>query len=657
MKARFLLPLVALAVSFGATLAAETNKDATPATQQANADLLKTLPMSDRQDYEDAKRGFIATLPNIDVKTPDGKTVWTLDGYQFLQAQNAPPSINPSLWRNAQLNMNNGLFKVVDGIYQIRGFDLSDMTIVETNNGIIVIDPLISTEVAKAGLDLYYQHRPKKPVVAVIYTHSHVDHYGGVKGVVNEADVKSGKVKIYAPDGFLEEAVSENVFAGNAMSRRAIYMYGSLLPRSDKGQIDGGLGKTTSNGTVTLIPPTDIIKKTGEKRTIDGLDVVFQMAPGTEAPAEMLFYFPKYHALCAAEDATHTLHNLYTLRGAQVRDANKWWQALDTTIDMFGPQVQVVFASHHWPMWENDRINDYLSKQRDTYKYVHDQSLRLLNMGYTMDEIGDMVKLPPSLDKEWYNHGYYGTVVHDAKAVYQRYMGWYSGNPADLHPLPPVDTAKRTMDFMGGVPAVTKKARDAYAKGDYRWVAQVMNLAVYAEPDNQEAKNLEADALEQLGYQSEAGPWRDVYLMGAYELRNGIPKVPAVQTASPDTIRAMSPEMALEFLSMHIDGDKADGKKISVNWVFPDIHKQYAVRLENSVLVYSEGKQIQNADVTLSLPKSSLDNIMLHQTNLDKEVQAGRAKVDGDRGKITELLSLTDSFNPLFPIVTPRPNP
>ncbi|WP_322053914.1 alkyl/aryl-sulfatase [Paraburkholderia bannensis] len=657
MKARFLLPLVALAVSFGATLAAETNKDATPATQQANADLLKTLPMSDRQDYEDAKRGFIATLPNIDVKTPDGKTVWTLDGYQFLQAQNAPPSINPSLWRNAQLNMNNGLFKVVDGIYQIRGFDLSDMTIVETNNGIIVIDPLISTEVAKAGLDLYYQHRPKKPVVAVIYTHSHVDHYGGVKGVVNEADVKSGKVKIYAPDGFLEEAVSENVFAGNAMSRRAIYMYGSLLPRSDKGQIDGGLGKTTSNGTVTLIPPTDIIKKTGEKRTIDGLDVVFQMAPGTEAPAEMLFYFPKYHALCAAEDATHTLHNLYTLRGAQVRDANKWWQALDTTIDMFGPQVQVVFASHHWPMWENDRINDYLSKQRDTYKYVHDQSLRLLNMGYTMDEIGDMVKLPPSLDKEWYNHGYYGTVVHDAKAVYQRYMGWYSGNPADLHPLPPVDTAKRTMEFMGGVPAVTKKARDAYAKGDYRWVAQVMNLAVYAEPDNQEAKNLEADALEQLGYQSEAGPWRDVYLMGAYELRNGIPKVPAVQTASPDTIRAMSPEMALEFLSMHIDGDKADGKKISVNWVFPDIHKQYAVRLENSVLVYNEGKQIQNADVTLSLPKSSLDNIMLHQTNLDKEVQAGRAKVDGDRGKITELLSLTDSFNPLFPIVTPRPNP
>ncbi|MCE4546039.1 MULTISPECIES: alkyl/aryl-sulfatase [unclassified Caballeronia] len=655
MKARFILPLVAVPLCVGATLAAESTKDATPATQQANADLLKTLPMSDRQDYEDAKRGFIATLPDINIKTPDGKVVWTLNGYQFLQAQDAPPTVNPSLYRNSQLNMNNGLYKVTDGIYQIRGFDLSVMSIVETNNGIIVIDPLISTEVAKAGLDLYYQHRPKKPVVAVIYTHSHVDHYGGVKGVVNEADVKSGKVKIFAPEGFLEEAVSENVFAGNAMSRRAIYMYGSLLPRSAQGQVDGGLGKTTSNGTVTLIPPTDIITKTGEKRTIDGLDVVFQMAPGTEAPAEMLFYFPKYHALCAAEDATHTLHNLYTLRGAQVRDANKWWQALNTTIDMFGPQVQVVFASHHWPMWDNARVNDYLAKQRDTYKYVHDQSLRLLNMGYTMDEIGDMVKLPPSLDKEWYNHGYYGTVVHDAKAVYQRYMGWYSGNPADLHPLPPVETAKRTMDFMGGVPAVMKKAQDAYAKGDYRWVAQVMNMAVYAEPDNQDAKNLEADALEQLGYQSESGPWRDVYLMGAYELRNGIPKVPAVQTASPDTIRAMTPEMALQFLSMHIDGDKADGKKISVNWIFPDIKKQYSVRLENSVLVYNEGKQMQNADVTLTLPKSSLDNIMLHQTNLDKEVEAGRAKVDGDRGKISELLSLTDTFNPLFPIVTPRP--
>ncbi|MDR5781375.1 alkyl sulfatase dimerization domain-containing protein [Caballeronia sp. LZ065] len=655
MRVRNLLPLLAVPLCLGATLAAESTKDATPATQQANADLLKTLPMSDRQDYEDAKRGFIATLPDINITTPEGKVVWTLNGYQFLQAQDAPPTVNPSLYRNSQLNMNNGLFKVTDGIYQIRGFDLSVMSIIETNNGVIVIDPLISTEVAKAGLDLYYQHRPKKPVVAVIYTHSHVDHYGGVKGVVNEADVKAGKVKIFAPEGFLEEAVSENVFAGNAMSRRAIYMYGALLPRSAQGQVDGGLGKTTSNGTVTLIPPTDIIRKTGEKRTIDGLDVVFQMAPGTEAPAEMLFYFPKYHALCAAEDATHTLHNLYTLRGAQVRDANKWWQALNTTIEMFGPQVQVVFASHHWPMWDNARVNDYLSKQRDTYKYVHDQSLRLLNMGYTMDEIGDMVKLPRSLDKEWYNHGYYGTVVHDAKAVYQRYMGWYSGNPADLHPLPPVDTAKRTMDFMGGVPAVTQKARDAYAKGDYRWVAQVMNMAVYAEPDNQEAKNLEADALEQLGYQSESGPWRDVYLMGAYELRNGIPKVPAVQTASPDTIRAMTPEMALEFLSMHIDGEKADGKTISVNWIFPDINKRYAVRLENSVLVYNEGKQLQNADVTLTLPKSSLDNIMLHQTNLDKEVEAGRAKVDGDRGKISELLSLTDTFNPLFPIVTPRP--
>ncbi|WP_213306887.1 alkyl/aryl-sulfatase [Paraburkholderia sacchari] len=655
MKSRLLIPLAAIPLCVGMVFAAEATKDATPATAQANADLLKTLPMSDRKDYEDSKRGFIATIPNLDVKTTDGKTVWTLDGYQFLTSKDAPPTVNPSLWRNAQLNMDNGLYKVTDGIYQIRGFDLSVMSIVETDHGVIVIDPLISTEVAKAGLDLYYQHRPKKPVVAVIYTHSHVDHYGGVKGVVSEADVKSGKVKIYAPDGFLEEAVSENVFAGNAMSRRAIYMYGSLLPRSDKGQVDGGLGKTTSNGTVTLIPPTDIIKKTGEKRTIDGLEVVFQMAPGTEAPAEMLFYFPKYHALCAAEDATHTLHNLYTLRGAQVRDANKWWQALNTTIDMFGPQVQVVFASHHWPTWDNAYINDYLKKQRDTYKYIHDQSLRLINMGYTMDEIGDKVKLPKSLDNQWYNHGYYGTVVHDAKAVYQRYMGWYSGNPADLHPLPPVETAKNTMDFMGGVPAVIKKSRDAYAKGEYRWVAQVMNMAVYAEPNNQEAKNLEADALEQLGYQSEAGPWRDVYLMGAYELRNGIPKVPAVQTASPDTIRAMTPEMALEYLSMHINGDKADGKNITVNWVFPDLHKQYAVSLENSVLVYNEGKLNPKADVTLTMPKSSLDNIMLHTTNLDKEVEAGRAKVDGDRGKISELLSLTDPFNPLFPIVTPRP--
>ncbi|HTJ91667.1 MAG TPA: MBL fold metallo-hydrolase, partial [Pararobbsia sp.] len=363
------LPTAALLLSFGsAALAADASKDATSQTQNANAALEQTLPMSDRQDYADAQRGFIATIPNIDIKADDGRTIWTLKGYEFLEQKQAPPTVNPSLWRNAQLDMFNGLFKVVDGVYQVRGFDLSNMTIVEANSGVIVIDPLISTEVAKAGLDLYYAHRPKKPVVAVIYTHSHIDHYGGVRGVVNEADVKAGKVKIYAPEGFLEEAVSENVFAGNAMSRRAIYMYGSLLARGAQGQVDGGLGKTTSNGTVTLIAPTDIVKKTGEKRTIDGLEVVFQMASGTEAPAEMLFYFPKYHALCAAEDATHTLHNLYTIRGAQVRDANKWWQALNTTIDMFGGDVQVVFASHHWPTWDNARINTYLAKQRDVYK-------------------------------------------------------------------------------------------------------------------------------------------------------------------------------------------------------------------------------------------------------------------------------------------------
>jgi len=381
-------------------------KEATDATKQHNKQVLQELPFNNKQDFENANKGFIATLPEVKIIGANGNTVWDLGTYAFLK-QAVPPSANPSLWRISQLNMTNGLFKVTDRIYQIRGFDLSNMTIVEGDTGLIVIDPLITTETAKAALDLYYQHRPHKPVVAVIYTHSHVDHYGGVKGVISEADVASGKVHIYAPEGFLEEAVSENVFAGNAMSRRAIYMYGALLPRGPYGQVDGGLGKTTSIGTVTLIPPTDIITTTGETKTIDGVQVIFQMAPGTEAPSEMLFYFPQFKALCTAEDATHTLHNLLTLRGAQVRNATNWWKALNTSINMFGDRTEVVFASHHWPTWGNAQVVDFLEKQRDLYKYINDQCLRLLNEGYNMTEIAEQMKLPKSLDQDWSTRDYY----------------------------------------------------------------------------------------------------------------------------------------------------------------------------------------------------------------------------------------------------------
>lgn len=634
-------------------VAQEGPKAATPETAHANAAVLDQLPFANRQDYEDARRGFIATLPDIRIESPDGRTVWELKSYDFLMQSEAPPSVNPSLWRIARLNMNSGLFKVVDGIYQIRGFDISNMTIVEGKTGLIVIDPLISEEVARAGLELYNLHRPKKPVRAVIYTHSHVDHYGGVKGVVREADVAAGSVRIYAPEGFLEEAVSENVLAGNAMSRRALYMYGALLPKGPQGQVDSGLGKTTSVGTVGLIPPTDTIRHTGEKLTIDGIEVVFQMAPGTEAPAEMLFYFPQYRALCAAEDATHTLHNLYTIRGAQVRDANKWWKALNRTIELFGAKTDVLFASHHWPTWGNGNVANFIEKQRDMYKYIHDQSLQLLNAGYTMAEIGEMVQLPPPLANEWFNRSYYGTVNHDAKAVYQRYMGWYSGNPAELFPLPPGQAAKKYVEYMGGSAEVIRKARESFRKGEYRWVAQVMNQVVFADPDNREARELEANALEQMGYQAEAATWRNAFLMGAFELRNGVPRIPATQSASPDTIRAMTPEMVLDYMAMRLDAKKAEGKHIAINWVLPDIKQLYALRVQNSVLVYTGDEQMPNADATLTMPKAILAEIQLGTTTLDREVSAGSVTVAGNREKVNELLGMLVRFDPLFNIVTP----
>jgi alkyl sulfatase BDS1-like metallo-beta-lactamase superfamily hydrolase len=627
-------------------------KEPTSFTLQKNASIVSQLPFSDKQDFEDAKKGFIGTNPGLVIKdAKDGHVIWDLGTYQFINGDKVPNTINPSLWRQATLNLNNGLFKVADRIYQVRGYDLSNMDIIEGNTGLIIVDPLISKETAKAALDLYYQHRPKKPVVAVIYTHSHADHYGGVKGVVNEEDVKAGKVKIYAPKGFLEEAVSENVYAGNAMARRSLYQYGAALPRGAKGQVDAGLGKTTSLGNVTLIAPTDEITKTGEKRSIDGIDIVFQMAPHTEAPAELIMYFPQFKALCTAEDATHTLHNLYTLRGAQVRDAAAWWKTLNETIELFGDKAEVVFAQHHWPMWDNKRIVDFLESQRDLYKFIHDQSLRLMNQGYTMNEIGNMIELPKSLAAKWYNRDYYGSISHDSKAVYQRYLGWYDSNPAHLNPIMPTESSKKYVEYMGGTNAVINKATAAYKKGEYRWVAEVMNHVVFAEPKNQTARNLQADALEQLGYQQENPTWRNEYLMGAYELRNGVVQV-GIDVASPDTLRAMPLDMYLDYLGMRIDGKKAEGKKIILNLNLADTHQQYVMKLENSVLIYTANKKLANADASLSLNRSTLDAINLGETTFDNEIKNGSVKVEGDPNKMKELFGLLVNFNPTFNIVT-----
>ena len=633
--------------------AAEEPKDASSFTKEKNAQVLKDLPFSDTQDFTDAKRGFIATTPELIIKNDKGEVVWDMKSYEYQMGTGVPVTVNPSLWRVAQINSLNGLFQVTDKVYQIRGFDISNMTIIEGTKGLIIIDPMISAETAKAGLDLYYKNRPQKPISAVIYSHSHVDHYGGVKGIVDEKDVKSGKVKVLAPSGFLEEAVKENVYAGNAMSRRSFYQYGSMLPRNPKGHVDTGLGKTVSSGgNVTLIPPTDIIKTTGEKRTIDGVQIEFLMAPNTEAPAEMLMYFPQFKLLNTAEDATHTLHNLYTLRGAQVRDAENWWKVLDEAVARYGDKTDVVIAQHHWPKWGNKEIVSYLSNQRDAYKYLNDQTLRLINKGYTMNEIAENLKLPQNLDQDWALRGYYGSVSHDIKAIYQRYLGWYDSNPANLNPLPPEESAKKYVEYMGGSAAVMKKAREAYNKGDYRWAAEVMNKVVFAEPNNTAAKNLQADILEQLGYQSENGTWRNEYLMGAYELRNGTPKITAT-TASPDTLNAMTPDMILDYFGIHIIGDKANGKKMVINWEEPNLKEKYVITLENSVLVYRKVNSFGNADLSMTIPKESLLGIAGNATTLDKEVQAGRAKVTGDTSKFNELLETFDSFTPDFNIVTP----
>jgi alkyl sulfatase BDS1-like metallo-beta-lactamase superfamily hydrolase len=634
------------------------SKPATRSTLDINQQYASFLSFADAQDFEDARRGLIATLPEPVVIQGQGTIpAWNLQQFAFVNGgpeNNAPPTVNPSLWRNAKLNMNHGLFLVVDGIWQVRGYDLSVMSIIRGNQGYIVVDPFITTEVASTvWKQLVIPHLGDKPITHVIYTHSHVDHYGGVRGLVSDQDLQSGKVKIVAPVGFTEAAVGENVIAGNAMGRRASYMYGSLLPRSPTGIVDGGLGKTTSVGTITLAFPSMFAEKTGQKMTLDGVDIEILMAPESEAPSEFMFYLPKFKAFCAAEDATHTLHNLYTLRGAKVRDGLLWSKYLQTSIDMWGTDAQVLFASHYWPTWGNDRIQPFLRAQRDMYRYLHDQTLRLANMGQTPLEIGEVIRLPDSLAKHWYCRSYYGTVYHDAVAQYNLRLGFFDGVPANLHRLPPTESGKRYVEYMGGAAAVIKKAHGSFDKGDYRWVAEVMNHVVFAEPQNVAAKQLLADAYEQLGYQAESAPWRNFYLTGAMELRKGIQKVPAPQPQSPDTIRAMPLDMFLDFLGIRLNGERAAGKTVAFNLTLTDTKEQVALGVENSAIHYSKGKTSDTADASITMTREDLNNIMLGTTNMQKLVMSGGAKVEGNSQQLGEFLTWLDTFEFYFNIVTP----
>ena len=634
--------------------AAPGPKDASPITAALNRAVLDALPFSDKEDFDDVRRGFLATLPEIEIKNDQGRVVWTLRDYTFLDDEHAPATVNPSLWRLARLNLNHGLFQVTDRIYQIRGFDVSNMTLIEGDRALIVVDPLMSTEVARAGLELYTQHRGRRPVVAVIYSHSHTDHYGGVRGVVDERDVNAGRVEIWAPDRFMQEVVSETVLAGTAMVRRAQFQFGPTLPKGPRGQVDTGLGKATSRGTVTLIPPTRIVKDPIETHRIDGIEIVFQLTPETEAPAEMHMFHPGLRALNLAENATHNLHNIYPIRGAQARDANAWAKYLNEALDRFGRDADVAFAQHHWPVWGNARVRDFLSRQRDLYKFLHDQTVRLMNHGEKAAEIAERLALPKSLASTWHVRGYYGTLSHNAKSVYQRYLGWYDANPANLNPLPPVERGRKYVEYMGGADAVIGRARDDFARGEYRFVAEAMSHVVFADPANAEARRLGADALEQLGYAAESATWRNAYLLGALELRQGVPATTARAPVSPDVVRAMSLDLFFDYLGVRIDGEKAEGRRIVVNWVFPDLDRRYVANLENCALTYLADRSSDTADATVTLERAVLNTVVLRELTFADAVARGLVRVEGDAVKVAELFGLLDDFRLMFEVLEPR---
>lgn len=632
-------------------------RDAEPATIKANRQAASHLPAEDGIEAKESQRGFIATLPDSAIKAAKaGSYANALGEYGFLDHADAPDSVNPALWHHARANNTNGLFKVTDRIYQVRGFDLSVMTIIEGDTGLIVTDPMTVTEAAKAGMNIYYQHRPFKPVVAVIYSHSHLDHFGGVKGVISEADVASGKVRIYAPNNFLDALVKENVLIGNAMMRRAAFQFGPLLPRGEKGQVDAGLGKASVSGSSSLIPPTDTIETPVEIHTIDGVQIVFVNTPDTEAPAEMIMYYPQFRTLNMAELVTRNLHNLLPLRGTQVRNANDWAKDINYALAEFGPKTDILISQHQWPYWGAERIDTILRKQRDLYKFINDQTIRLINHGYKPSEIAEILKEPASLSGEWSTREFYGTVSHDSKAVYQRVLGWYDGNPANLNPLPPVESSKKTVEYMGGSQAILTRARKDFADGQYRWVAEVLNRLVFAEPENKQARELEADALEQLGYQSESATWRNAYLEAAQELRGMLPVAGRWQINN-DLVRSMPLDAYFDFMGARLNGPKAEGKKIVINWRFSDTKQDYVLNLENSALTYLANRDSDHADATIILDRPTFDAINLQQTTFREQVMTGKVSIQGDVQKLVDFNSLFDSFVPDFSVVTPMSPP
>ncbi|WP_328393108.1 alkyl/aryl-sulfatase [Nocardia sp. NBC_00416] len=603
------------------------------------------LDFDDTADFGNATRGFMAELDPPVIKAADGRVVYDIGAYEFLDGD-CPDTANPSLWRQGQLCSKQGLFQVAEGIYQIRNLDLSNMTLVEGRDGVVVIDPLLSVETAAAGLALYRAQRGDRPVTGMIYTHSHADHFGGSRGVL---PVGHPPVPILAPVGFLEHAVSENVYAGNAMTRRAVFMYGAALPKAPDAHIGAGLGITTSVGTISLIPPTVDITHTGQEEEIDGVRMIFQLTPGTEAPAEMNFLFPDRRALCMAENATHNMHNVLTLRGALVRDSRVWARYLDEAIARFGDKADVAFASHHWPTWGRENWTAWLAGQRDMYAYLHDQTLRLTNEGYTGPEIAERFEFPPALDKIWANRGYYGSTSHNVKAIYQRYMGWYDGNPAHLWEHPPVAQAQRYVADYGGIEAIVAKGRGYADTGDLRFAATLLGHAVFAEPGNDSAKEALAQVYDRLGHGAENGTWRNFYLTGAQELRKG-PSPTDIQSASPEMMTALTLEMIVDSLAVRIDGLRAAAVDFAMDWELTDENRVHRITLSNGALSHrtptSETPVAGPADLTLTLTKKQLLKAVGGQG-------FEGVTITGDKSLLETFIGLLETPDPQFPIVTP----
>jgi len=620
-------------------------------TDTAAANSIVSVP-NDERDFERARRGLVARHSDTKLRDSKGRVVSDAGAYEFLSAA-SPDTVNPSLWRQAQLNAEHGLFEVVDGMWQVRGYDISNITFIKGKTGWIVIDPLTHEVTARESLRLANEHLGARPVVAVIYTHSHVDHFGGVLGVTSQDDVDAGRCIVIAPEGFLRETVGENVIAGPVMGRRAMYQFGSALPAGERQHIDCGLGKLTPTGAPGLIAPTHEVTRTGEELVVDGVRVVFQLTPETEAPAEMNFFFPELKALCMAENCCHTMHNLVPIRGAQARDALQWSKYINEVIELFGADTDIMFASHHWPRWGKDDVRDFLILQRDLYKWIHDQTMRHANHGRTGPEIAALLEMPDDFLANSHTRGYYGDLIHNVKAVYQRYLSWYDGNPARLNPHPPVDVAKRYVDVAGGADALLVKARVAFDNGDYRWVAELVNHLVFAEPTNVAARNLQADALEQLGYQTESSTFRNAYLTGAHELRHGVPNLGDARARGKGMIRAMNIEQMFDTIAVRLMSENVGGLKVIINWHFTDIDEHWVLELSHRTLHATPNKVAPNANATITIARTLMLSIMNQETTFVDQLQAGTITIDGDVAALLTIFGNLDLFLPGFAIVEP----